>query len=331
MVEPLNAMSANGGESVDRAAALNAKVPKVSVIMPVYNAGAYLYDSVSSILQQTFQDFELLILDDGSTDNSAEILLEFAASDPRVRVFLRANHGLIASLNYLVNKARANLIARMDADDISVPTRIERQVRFFKGHPDIAILGTGYEYIDRQGNRLGERKTQTEHEDIVASFFFGNAIAHPSVMFHRNRLPKGWLYDNTFEGAEDLALWLVLSDDVKLANLPEPLLRYRISGQSESDTKHTLQQQNACRAIYLNTHLCRHKNGESISRAIYNRRGGIVQYPRFLYACIQLMISNATSGNVPVWPLFKRTMMAQLTFFKRSLRQLPKLEETPVE
>ncbi|WP_171022195.1 glycosyltransferase family 2 protein [Thalassotalea litorea] len=303
------------------------ETPTVSVIMPVFNGGQYLHDAITSILNQTFEDYELLIVNDGSTDNSMDILNEFAEQDSRIRIFSRSNHGLIKTLNFALNHARGELIARMDADDISSPTRLAEQVQFFAMHRDIAIVGTGYEYIDNTGNKLGRRQIQTEHENIVASFFFGNPIAHPSVMLHRDRLPMNWQYDCDYEGAEDLALWLVLSHAVKFANLPEPLLQYRISGQSQSDTKQDIQWANACKAIYLNTHLHQLKSGAQISQELYNRRGGFTAYPRFLWRCVQLTYSNAFTGDVPIWPLLKRTMAAQIAFFKTPLRQTPLHEE----
>lgn len=295
--------------------------PKISVVMPVFNGGKFLIDAVNSVLQQSYRDFELLIINDGSTDGSADILSEFASKDSRVRLFNRANHGLIATLNFAIARCNGEFIARMDADDVCEPERLARQLEFFSNNPNVAVLGTGYSYINQDGDTLGQRNIQTDDNNIRAAFFFGNPLAHPSIMFNLRQMPPNWQYDNAFEGAEDLALWLALSSQVKFANLAEPLLAYRLSGQSLSDKKSRLQRQSACKAICLYSHLKTFKGGMRICNALYNRRGGLTEYPKFVWGCIQLNITNMFGGDTPALALLKRTLIAQVTFFKSPLRQ----------
>ncbi|QDP01789.1 glycosyltransferase family 2 protein [Thalassotalea sp. PS06] len=297
------------------------KSPKISVVMPVFNGGKFLSEAVNSVLQQSYRDFELLIINDGSTDSSARILSDFASKDSRVTVFNRENHGLIATLNFAIARCNGEFVARMDADDVCEPERLARQVEFFSKNPNVAVLGTGYSYINQDGDTQGHRNIQTDDSNIRAAFFFGNPLAHPSIMFNLQQMPPGWQYDNAFEGAEDLALWLALSSQVKFANLAEPLLAYRLTGQSLSDKKSRLQRQSACNAIYLHSYLKKYKSGMRICDAIYNRRGGLADYPKFVWGCIQLNITNMFGGDTPALALLKRTLIAQVTFFKSPLRQ----------
>lgn len=218
-------------------------LPGVSVIMSVYNAEVHLADAIRSILDQTFADFEFLIVDDGSRDRSAEIMDGFAATDPRIRVIHQENRGLIASLNRLLDEARAPLVARMDADDVSLPTRFERQVAFLSEHPDHGVVGTNTHELDQHGTIFECTDLHPlDHDGIATAFEDRSPICHPSVMMRRDViLPTGG-YRLPYVHCEDYDLWLRLLDRTRLANLPDRLLLYRrspgqVSAQHEIDQK----------------------------------------------------------------------------------------------
>lgn len=195
----------------------------ISVVMPVYNGGKYLQEAIESILNQTYQHFEFLIINDGSTDTSEEIIRSY--NDPRI-VYLQndKNRGLVYTLNYGIRVAKGDFIARMDADDISEHTRFEKQLEVFKSDPEIEICGTWAQIIG--SNFI--IKVETESEKIKCNLLFTTQFLHPSVMFNKEKLTKsGFNYDDEKFPAEDYALWINLSEKSRMTNISEPLLRYR--------------------------------------------------------------------------------------------------------
>lgn len=176
-----------------------AERPRVSVVMPVHNGGDYLAHAVGSILAQSFADFEFVIVDDGSTDATAERLRRYGAADPRVRVLSQAKAGLVAALNHGCGHAGAEYIARMDADDIAFPGRLARQ-----------------------------NVCPTSHAEIVAALRTYTCFTHPSVMLRATALAAVGGYRYAYGPAEDYDLWLRLSERYQVANLPDPLLYYRV-------------------------------------------------------------------------------------------------------
>lgn len=211
-------------------------MPKVSVVMPAYNAEKYINQAMDSILNQTYKDFEFIIINDGSTDRTREIILEY--DDPRIiLVENEKNSGIVVTLNRGLEKACGEYIARMDADDISMYNRIEKQVEFLESHSDIAMVGTGI-------CTFGENITSQEHiftcdsEQLKAELLFHSCIAHPTVMIRRSVLVEKMLhYDEQFVGREDFALWWEIAKVSKIANLSEILLNYRIHGKQISQIK----------------------------------------------------------------------------------------------
>lgn len=196
----------------------------ISVVMPVYNGEKYLREAIESILNQTYQNFEFLIINDGSTDASEEIIRSF--SDSRI-VYLQndKNRGLVYTLNYGINVAKGEYIARMDADDISEPTRFERQLEVFLNDQEIGICGTWAKII---GSEIAF-KVETEHEKIKCKLLFGNQFIHSSIMFNKALLDKsGIKYEENDFPAEDFAFWIKLSQSVKMLNISQCLLDYRI-------------------------------------------------------------------------------------------------------
>ncbi|MFM5906562.1 MAG: glycosyltransferase [Novosphingobium sp.] len=210
--------------------------PAVTVALSVRDGATWLGAAIESVLAQTFGDFEFLILDDGSRDASADVVRAFAARDARVQLISRENRGLVASLNELLGRARAPLVARMDADDLCHPERFARQVAFLRANPDHGVVGTGEEFIDSRGVlRSASGDIPCRHEDIVAAFAAGGVpLSHPTVMFRRDLVRAVGGYRAAFRHCEDLDLWLRLAGSTRLANLPEPLLRYRRHGNQVS-------------------------------------------------------------------------------------------------
>lgn len=213
--------------------------PRISVVMPVYNAARYLQAAIDSILAQTFSDFELVAVDDGSTDNSHAILDSYAARDPRVRVLSRPNTGIVGALNDGLALARGEFLARMDADDIALPERFARQLAWFAERPDGVGVGSAFIYIDARGARLKWNPRQTDHTAIEQALLAGDggAIIHPAAMFRRAAVDRVGRYRPLAQWIEDLDLYLRLARVGTLGNRPETLLLYRYHEQSVNFTK----------------------------------------------------------------------------------------------
>ncbi len=223
-------------------------VPSISVAMSVYNGERFLAAAIESVLEQTFTDFEFLILDDGSRDATRAIALHYAASDSRIRVIARENRGLVASLNELLAAARAPLIARMDADDVSLPERFARQVAFMTTYPAIGVLGCWTHDIDENDAPypLNAIDHPVDHRGFLFAIDAGlPLLCHPAVMFRRDLVRSVGGYHPAFSHSEDLDLWLRLATITQVANLPERLLRYRHYNQQVSSRHATEQQTNA--------------------------------------------------------------------------------------
>ena len=204
--------------------------PRVSVIMSVHNGAQFLYPAVRSILDQHFSDFEFLILDDGSTDNSLKILSALAKADSRVHIIASENQGLVASLNQLIGLARAPYLARMDCDDIVMPDRFLRQLAFLEANPEIGILGSNSHDIDARGNLIGATDKYPETpEALVLQLADGPPLCHPSVMMRTHVARQLGGYRPAFRHAEDYDLWLRATRLTQIANLPDRLLLYRRS------------------------------------------------------------------------------------------------------
>jgi glycosyltransferase involved in cell wall biosynthesis len=210
--------------------------PLISVCMPVYNAERYVAEAVDSILNQTFSDFEFLILDDGSTDRSLEILRRYGDRDSRIRLTSRPNRGLVISLNELVDQARGEFVARMDADDISLPERFQRELDYLRAHPECVVVGSRVRLIDSEGDSLCDWCTMQDHETIDASFLegkWGTWMSHPVVMMRLSTLLAVGKYRN-LSMMEDNDLFLRLAERGRLTNLPEVLLKYRVHASNYS-------------------------------------------------------------------------------------------------
>lgn len=208
----------------------------VTVIMPVYNGEAYVREAIDSILGQTFGDFELLAIDDGSGDRSAEIIGSY--TDPRIRLVRNeVNLGVVQTLNRGLDLARGTFIARMDCDDRSLPERFARQIAFLSTHPEVGVCGTWMESI---GDRTGYVwRYPTDPERIRCSLVFESVLAHPSVMMRRELIERlGLRYSLAYKHAEDYGLWVDAAEHFALANLPEVLVQYRKHGEQTGLKQH---------------------------------------------------------------------------------------------
>lgn len=221
-------------------------MPKVSVVMSVFNGESFLRLAIDSILNQTWSDLELIIVNDGSTDGSASVITSYA--DERI-VFLDngENKGLIYSLNKGIASASGKFIARMDADDIALPKRLENQVKFLESNADISICGSAIYHLI--GDKLIKKSAYLIHDEIICWMLFNCSIVHPTLMFRSEVLKnEEVIFDNSFPHAEDYELWSRLLFKYKLASLDEPLLKYRIHA-NQVTRKHNLLQENSANLV----------------------------------------------------------------------------------
>lgn len=202
---------------------------RVSVVLPVWNGERFLVEAIDSVLAQTLDSFELLLVDDGSTDGTAAMTRAYAARDPRVRVIREERRGIAHALNAGITAARGTYVARMDADDICAPSRLQRQIAYLDAHADCVAVGSAIEVIDETGAHVGTRAFPERHADIERTLIEGKAtaMAHPTVVTRREALLAVGCYRPDSVPSEDLDLWFRLSRVGALANVGERLLRYR--------------------------------------------------------------------------------------------------------
>ncbi|QZZ18813.1 glycosyltransferase family 2 protein [Leptothermofonsia sichuanensis E412] len=211
------------------------QIPLISVIMPVYNAERYVGQAIDSILAQTLDDFEFLIADDGSTDHSLSVLQTYAERDQRIRLSCHSNQGVSRTRNQMLQQARGEFIAVMDADDIALPDRFALQVDFLRQHPAVVCVGGSHHLIDEAGRLLTFLDLPQTDEAIQKAALAGHgSICHPSAMIRRYALEKVGGYDEAYHSAHDLDLWLKLGEVGQLANLSQAVLQYRLHPHSVS-------------------------------------------------------------------------------------------------
>lgn len=222
--------------------------PKVSVLMPVYKGDEYLSEAVDSILNQTFTDFEFIIICDDPTEKTRQILDKYEQSDSRIKVYYQEREGLVNSLNRGCSLARGEYIARMDADDISLPERFEKQSKFLDSNQCVGVLGTDIRFIDCYGNPhpdVHPPYIPTEPNVIQWYLMFYCCIQHPTVMFRKSVYDQMGGYSNNFLHAEDYEFWLRISPRIIISNLDDVLVHLRIHANSVSRTFNEVQKRNA--------------------------------------------------------------------------------------
>ena len=220
------------------------ELPLVSVVIPCYNAEKYVEQAVRSIMNQTYKNLEILITDDCSTDESFAILRRLAEEDSRIKLFQNEqNQKIVRTLNALVERANGKYIARMDADDISLQKRIEKQVAFLEANPDIAICGTNAWHINKDGNKISKSRLPCLSDEIETLLPYICTFYHPTVMA-KSEVLKNNPYNNDFVYVEDIELWcrLVFSRRLHSANLSERLFCYRTFDIEQSSTLHSQEQ-----------------------------------------------------------------------------------------
>ena len=203
--------------------------PRVSILLPVYNGELFVREAIASILAQTFQTYELIVIDDGSTDNSAVIVVEYQKADDRVQLYRQPNNqGLIATLNHGLQLVRGDYLARMDADDLSLPDRLTQQVHALDEDPTLVIIGSAYELIGPKGDFKRIDRFPVHDTSIRWQLLFNSSFAHSSVMVRMDALRRNGLgYNPQSVHAEDYDLWSRLLGYGKGANIEIPLIKRR--------------------------------------------------------------------------------------------------------
>lgn len=212
------------------------KIPKVSVVMPVYKGDDYLSEAVDSILNQTFSDFEFIIICDNPTEKTEDMLNKYRQEDSRMKIYYQERQGLVNSLNRGFSLAQGEYIARMDADDISLPDRLEKQVKFMTENLEIGICGAWIKRIGQPPSYVW--KVPCDYESIKSRMLFEPVIAHPSIIARKEIFLKkelAYMQDETY--AEDYGLWVRAAKEIKLANMPEILMYYRIHTSTSNKEK----------------------------------------------------------------------------------------------
>jgi glycosyltransferase involved in cell wall biosynthesis len=225
--------------------------PKVTVLMSVYNGERFLQQAIDSILNQTYQDFEFLIIDDGSNDRSREIIQSH--KDQRIRlIYNEENIGLTPSLNKGLELARGEYIARMDADDVSFPQRLEKQVEFLEHNPEVILLGAWAEVVDENGKIIKVWRYPTKDCVIRWRLLFGNCLVHSSVIYRKDKVLDAGGYNSSITYAQDYELWTKLSTIAQIRQLPQVLIRHRRFMPGSIGDKHLAEQTKAGEAVAHN-------------------------------------------------------------------------------
>jgi glycosyltransferase involved in cell wall biosynthesis len=217
------------------------QTPKVSVLMPVYNAERYLKQAVDSILDQTFTDFELIAINDGSTDKSGEILDYYKGIDDRVIVVQRENKGLVATLNEAIELAKGEYLARQDSDDISFSTRLEKQVAVLDADNEMVLVTGAFEVFDEQDEFLYREVLPADDEDIKRAMYLRNPIGHGSVMFRKSVCINAGMYSDECGPTEDFELWTRLARKGKFTALEAAMFHWRVNTLGITTTNNSLQ------------------------------------------------------------------------------------------
>jgi glycosyltransferase involved in cell wall biosynthesis len=212
--------------------------PLISVVMPAYNSEKTVGEAIKSVLKQTYRNFEFIIVDDGSTDRSLEIIKIYARKDRRIKILHnKKNEGIAKTRNYGIKKSKGKYIAVQDSDDISSPRRFEKQVDFLEKNPDVGVVGSFIEIFDNSKKIRDIRKYPKEDKKLREMIFFVCPIAQPSTMIRKETLEKVGLYDKKYPLSEDIDLWFRIGEKYKFSNIQEVLLKYRENPKSATGSK----------------------------------------------------------------------------------------------
>ncbi len=203
-------------------------MPKISVLMSVYNGEKYLSSAIESILSQTEKDFEFVIINDGSSDSTPQIIKKYLLKDSRIVYIDGERRGLVAALNHGISVSKGEYLARMDADDIALPDRLEVQLKFLDDNKKVIMCGSWLELIDSYDTKIGENKSMPiSAEDVRKTIVLHNPFAHPSVMIRKKVFDDIGGYRTFFRHIEDYELWTRILQKYEGVNIPRILLRYR--------------------------------------------------------------------------------------------------------
>jgi len=204
------------------------KAPTISVLMPIYNCEKYLGEAINSVLEQTYKDFEFIIVNDGSTDGTSKILSIYAKSDSRIKIVDQINSGIVVALNRGLSEAKGDWVFRMDGDDVALPTRFEAQVAAIKNNPSLVLLGGWCQMINQDGIPLKIHKYRQKHHELVHCLESSKAFfPHASACFPRKTVLEIGAYRERFRHSEDTDLWLRLSEIGEIACINEVVLKLR--------------------------------------------------------------------------------------------------------
>ncbi len=280
---------------------------KVSVLMAVYNGETYLDKAIISILQQSYEDFEFLIIDDASTDKTIEILRSY--SDPRITVVRNeTNFGLTKSLNIGLKLAKGKYIARQDCDDISYKLRLERQVQFLDLNPEVILVGAQSRIIDSDGKplRSGAEEKETSKLSVIWQLMFDSPFIHSTVMFRKDIVHEKYGgYDEQFRTSQDFVLWSKLSKENTLLNLNEILLDFRTHEKSVS-SNYSVENLNRTAPIYIDNIVDvtgdRHSAADFVNVWLGAKRSSQFSIPAQKKKLLTSMIDNIYEKFVAKYP-----------------------------
>tara|TARA_Y100000310_G_scaffold345779_1_gene469756 strand:+ start:2042 stop:2956 length:915 start_codon:yes stop_codon:yes gene_type:complete len=291
--------------------------PLISVIIPVFNAERYIDLALNSVCNQTYQNLEILVIDDGSSDQSKEIIESI--KDERIKFYSRENRGLIYTLNEAIELSRGKYVARMDADDICFKTRFEKQVQFLKSNNDIGVAFTGIECVDEAGKLIRSRVSRKTRSIQPVEFLFGCPLCHPTAMFDMTKLSKSDIhYKSDYHLAEDFELWTRLILRTKIALINEALLSYRIHQNSITSRNGGKQRLVAKRAISANLINNESNSISSCLRVIYNNHLGRESVSRTALSLIHVGLKlKSLNGSFR----FKKYLINSYFLMKKKLIQ----------
>lgn len=273
--------------------------PLVSVIIPCYNAEKYVESAVRSIMNQTYKNLEIIITDDCSSDNTFAILEKLAAEDSRIKLYKNeTNLKIVKTLNKMIQFANGKYIARMDADDISLPDRVENQVEFLEKNSDIAFCGTNAWHINENGKKNGLSCLPETNDEINKFKFYACPFYHPTVMV-RSNIYKNNLYDEDFLYAEDYELWIRFLENYKGYNLKKRFLLYRIYPMQTSRVR-IEEQQNKTKSIFIKYDL---------------KQNLIFDIEKKLYNHLKLSKNEEKNFNEYLKTLFSKNSVCDLVLF----------------
>jgi len=267
---------------------------RISVLLPVYNCEKFIKESISSILNNTYKNFEIIIINDGSIDNSNDIIKSF--SDPRIKYFIKTNSGLIDTLNYGLKKCSYPIIMRMDGDDIILSNKIVNQLNYFKKSNSI-LTGTSGFLIDSLGNKSAPIDLPKEHNDILKAMLkMSPSFIHPSVMYYKDAVLKVGGYDSNFKHAEDFDLFLRLSKIGKISNMSERLIYLRKHENNIS----LLNADEQIKNTIISKDIYKHNNNSVVNKSTYTEFRQKIENSFFnrIYIKVHLLIVKVENNNL---------------------------------